>query len=116
MDRPGWTDLFVALKANGVRSVIVESATRLARDLRISEIILGEFRKLGVRVISADGGIDLTFGQAVAPHPSTTGNPASFTHREVEVLKMEACGGSRFVPVGLGGSGVQTSHVRNILQ
>jgi DNA invertase Pin-like site-specific DNA recombinase len=62
MDRPGLTDLFVALKANGVRTVIVENATRLARDLMISEIILGEFRKLGVRVISADGGIDLTLG------------------------------------------------------
>jgi DNA invertase Pin-like site-specific DNA recombinase len=62
MDRPGLTDLFVALKANGVRTVIVENATRLARDLMISEIILGEFRKIGVRVISADGGIDLTLG------------------------------------------------------
>jgi DNA invertase Pin-like site-specific DNA recombinase len=59
MDRPGLTDLFVALKANGVRTVLVENATRLARDLMISEIILGEFRKIGVRVISADGGIDL---------------------------------------------------------
>jgi len=62
MDRPGLTDLFVALKANGVRTVIAESATRIARDLMISEIILGEFRKIGVRVISADGGIDLTLG------------------------------------------------------
>jgi DNA invertase Pin-like site-specific DNA recombinase len=62
MDRPGLTDLFVAIKANGVRTVIVENATRLARDLMISEIILGEFRKIGVKVISADGGIDLTMG------------------------------------------------------
>ena len=62
MDRPGLTDLFVALKANGVRLVIVETASRLARDLMISEIILGEFRKIGVRVVSADGGIDLTLG------------------------------------------------------
>jgi DNA invertase Pin-like site-specific DNA recombinase len=62
MDRAGLTDLLVALKANGVRTVLVENATRLARDLMISEIILGEFRKIGVRVISADGGIDLTLG------------------------------------------------------
>jgi DNA invertase Pin-like site-specific DNA recombinase len=62
IDRPGLTDLFVALKANGVRTVVVENATRLARDLMISEILLAEFRKLGVRVISADGGIDLTLG------------------------------------------------------
>jgi DNA invertase Pin-like site-specific DNA recombinase len=62
MDRVGLTDLFVALKANGVKTVLVENATRLARDLMISEIILGEFRKIGVRVISADGGLDLTLG------------------------------------------------------
>ena len=62
MDRNGLTDLLVALKANGVRLVVVENATRLARDLMISEIILSEFRKIGVRVISADGDVDLTLG------------------------------------------------------
>jgi DNA invertase Pin-like site-specific DNA recombinase len=62
IDRPGLTDLFVALKANGVRTVLVENATRIARDLMVSEIILAEFRKLGVKVISADGGVDLTLG------------------------------------------------------
>jgi DNA invertase Pin-like site-specific DNA recombinase len=62
LDRPGLTDLFVALKANGVKVVIVENATRVARDLMVSEIILAEFRKLGVKVISADGGMDLTLG------------------------------------------------------
>ena len=62
MDRTGLTDLFVALKANGTRLVLVEAASRLARDLMISEIILSEFRKIGVKVISVDGGIDLTLG------------------------------------------------------
>ena len=62
IDRPGLTDLFVAIKANGVRTVLVENATRIARDLMVSEIILAEFRKLGVKVISADGGVDLTLG------------------------------------------------------
>src|SRR5688500_13721403 len=42
-DRPGLTELFVALKANGVRTVIVEDAHRLARDLVVSEILLREF-------------------------------------------------------------------------
>src|SRR5262245_45316678 len=51
-DRDGLTELFVALKANGVRVVIVENATRIARDLMVGEIIFGEFRKLGVKVIS----------------------------------------------------------------
>jgi|ERR1035437_282103 DNA invertase Pin-like site-specific DNA recombinase len=62
MDRNGLTDLFVALKANGVRLVLLENASRLARDLMIGEIILSEFRKIGVKVISADGGVDLTLG------------------------------------------------------
>lgn len=59
-DREALTDLFVALKANGVRLVIVERADRLARDLMISEILLGEFRKVGVKVISAECGTELT--------------------------------------------------------
>jgi DNA invertase Pin-like site-specific DNA recombinase len=59
-DREALTDLFVALKANGVRLVLVERADRLARDLMISEILLGEFRKIGVKVISAECGTELT--------------------------------------------------------
>jgi DNA invertase Pin-like site-specific DNA recombinase len=59
-DREALTDLFVALKANGVRLVLVERADRLARDLMISEILLGEFRKIGVQVVSAECGTELT--------------------------------------------------------
>lgn len=61
-DRPGLTDLFVAMRANGVRLVLVETASRLARDLMVGEIILEEFRKLGAKVIAADSGVDLTAG------------------------------------------------------
>lgn len=59
-DREALTDLFVALKGNGVRLVLVERADRLARDLMISEILLGEFRKIGVKVVSAECGTELT--------------------------------------------------------
>jgi site-specific DNA recombinase len=62
LDRPGLNELFVAIKANGVRLVLVENATRLARDLMVGEIILTEFKKLGVKVISAEGGTDMTVG------------------------------------------------------
>ena len=62
LDRPGLNELFVAIKMNGVRLVIVENATRLARDLMVGEIILAEFRKLEAKVVSADGGVDLTVG------------------------------------------------------
>lgn len=60
LDRPGLTDLFIAVKSNGVRLVLVERADRLARDLMVSEIILAECRKLGVKVVAADSGTDLT--------------------------------------------------------
>jgi DNA invertase Pin-like site-specific DNA recombinase len=59
-DREALTELFVAIKGNGVRLVLIERADRLARDLMISEILLGEFRKLGVKVISAECGTELT--------------------------------------------------------
>ena len=59
-DREGLTDMLVALKANGVRLVLVERADRLARDLMVSEILLAEFRKLGVKVVAADSDTDLT--------------------------------------------------------
>ncbi len=61
-DRPGLSDLMVAIRANGVRTVLVESSSRLARDLMVGEIILDEFRKLGTKVIAADSGVDLTAG------------------------------------------------------
>ncbi len=59
-DRPGLTDLFVAIKSNGVKVVLVEKADRLARDLIVSETLLAEFRKLGIKGIAAEGGTDLT--------------------------------------------------------
>ena len=54
--------MLTRIRANGVRVVIVERADRLARDLLVSEVIPGQFRDLGVRVIAADGGTDLTAG------------------------------------------------------
>ena len=60
--RPGLADLVQRLRSNGVRLVLVERADRLARDLMTSEVLLGEFRRLGVTVIEAAGGTDLTVG------------------------------------------------------
>lgn len=59
-EREALSEMLLAIKASDVRLVIVETATRLARKLMVSEILLGEFRKLGVKVVSADSGIDLT--------------------------------------------------------
>jgi DNA invertase Pin-like site-specific DNA recombinase len=48
------------IAGNGVRLVLVERADRLARDLIVSETLLATLRKLGVRVIEACSGIELT--------------------------------------------------------
>ena len=59
-DRPGLTALLERVLSNGVRTVLVERADRLARDLIQSELLLDEFRKAGVAVIDAESGSDLT--------------------------------------------------------
>ena len=46
-------------ESNGVRTVIVERADRLARDLMVQEVIVGQFSKIGARILTADG-VDLT--------------------------------------------------------
>jgi DNA invertase Pin-like site-specific DNA recombinase len=58
-DRPGLARLLDRIESNGVRVVLVENATRLARDLMVSEVILAQLRDAGCRVISCDSGVDL---------------------------------------------------------
>lgn len=57
-DRPALSALFASL--NGVRTVIVERADRVSRDLMAGEIILAAFRKAGVAVIEAEDGRNLS--------------------------------------------------------
>jgi len=61
-EREGFAALVERIASNGVRVVIVEKADRLARDLIESELGLRILRDLGVRVIEAEGGTDLTDG------------------------------------------------------
>jgi DNA invertase Pin-like site-specific DNA recombinase len=57
--RPGLAALLDRIESNGVRVVLVENATRLARDLLISEVILGQLRDAGCTVIDCDSGTNL---------------------------------------------------------
>lgn len=59
-DRPALADLFSRVMGNGVTVVVVERADRLARDLVEAELILREFRRVGITVISAESGTDLS--------------------------------------------------------
>jgi DNA invertase Pin-like site-specific DNA recombinase len=61
-NRAGLAACLARVEGNGVKLVLVEIADRLARDSMIAEMIIREFQKAGVRVISASGGIDLTAG------------------------------------------------------
>src|SRR5262245_61250501 len=57
--RPGFSALLDRIEDNGVRMVLVEDASRFARDLMVQELGIIALTKLGVRVITASGD-DLT--------------------------------------------------------
>ena len=59
-DRAGLAALLDRIESNGIDAVLVESADRLARTLLVSEVVLGQFSGLGVSVIAASSGQDLT--------------------------------------------------------
>jgi DNA invertase Pin-like site-specific DNA recombinase len=56
---PGFASLLNRIEGNGVRVVLVEDASRFARDLMAQELGLGVLIKLGMRVLTANGD-DLT--------------------------------------------------------
>ena len=54
-DREGLSDMLIDLKSNGVRTFVVENATRLARDLMVQEVLLADCRKNGITVLTSEG-------------------------------------------------------------
>jgi len=60
--RAGLAALLDFVESDGIRFVLIERADRLARDLVVGEVILGRFRSLGVQVVAADSGTELTVG------------------------------------------------------
>lgn len=66
-NREGLSTCIAAVREQGITLVIVEDSTRLARDLIVAEVLIREFQKSNVRVISASGGIDLTEGDDTNP-------------------------------------------------
>ncbi|HEX5051051.1 MAG TPA: recombinase family protein [Planctomycetota bacterium] len=63
-DRPGLSAALQRAVELNATMLIVEKADRLARDLIEGELILREFRRVGVKVVEAEGGTDLTDGDA----------------------------------------------------
>ena len=72
--RPGLAALLDRIESNGVRVVLVENATRLARDLMVSEVILQQLTAVGCTVSAADSGTDLS---------ADTGDPTRRLIRQV---------------------------------
>lgn len=61
MDRPEFSEMISYVDArkgspDAVGAIIVERVDRLARDLMVSEVLLGECRKRGLKVFAADQG------------------------------------------------------------
>jgi DNA invertase Pin-like site-specific DNA recombinase len=52
--RPGFAALLARIAGNGVRTIIVETAHRFARDLMVQEVGFAMLRHLGVTLIAAD--------------------------------------------------------------
>ena len=65
--RSGLSACIEFVRENGIDLVLVESSDRLARDMIVAEVIVREFQKAGVKVVSASGGIDLTEGNDTNP-------------------------------------------------
>jgi DNA invertase Pin-like site-specific DNA recombinase len=52
--RPGFTAALARIAGNGVRTIIVETANRFARDLMVQEVWFAMLRDLGIALIAAD--------------------------------------------------------------
>ena len=64
-DRPGMAALLAEVVALGATVVLIEKADRLARDVLVSELLLRQFRQLGVQVLTGDD-VDLTTAEGDA--------------------------------------------------
>ena len=52
--RPGFAAMLERIAGNGVRTIIVETASRFARDLMVQEVGFARLQELGVKLIAAD--------------------------------------------------------------
>jgi DNA invertase Pin-like site-specific DNA recombinase len=75
INRPALTRLTTYILEHGnIDTVIVEKSDRLSRDLINGELLIRQFSEMGIRVIEAEGGNDLTAG---------TDNPTATLIRQV---------------------------------
>jgi DNA invertase Pin-like site-specific DNA recombinase len=58
-DRPAMMAMIAMMQASGVSTVLVETSSRFARDLIVSEILVKRFQANGFRVIDCSGNRDV---------------------------------------------------------
>jgi DNA invertase Pin-like site-specific DNA recombinase len=52
--RPGFTAMLAYIASNGARTIIVETASRFARDLMVQEVGFAKLQALGIKLVAAD--------------------------------------------------------------
>src|SRR5215204_3965792 len=52
--RPGFTAMLKRIEGNGVRAILVETASRFARDLMVQEVGYAMLKERGIELIAAD--------------------------------------------------------------
>src|SRR5215475_9445874 len=52
--RPGFAAMLERIEGNGVRTIIVETANRFARDLMVQEVGYAKLRERGISLVAAD--------------------------------------------------------------
>lgn len=70
--RPGFTAMLAYIASNGARTIIVETASRFARDLMVQEVGFAKLKALGITLIAAD-----------SPHSFLDNTPTSKLIRQI---------------------------------
>jgi DNA invertase Pin-like site-specific DNA recombinase len=52
--RPGFAGMLAYIASNGARTIIVETASRFARDLMVQEVGFAKLQALGIKLVAAD--------------------------------------------------------------
>jgi DNA invertase Pin-like site-specific DNA recombinase len=70
--RPGFTAMLAYIGSNGARIIIVETASRFARDLMVQEVGFAKLQALGIKLVAAD-----------SPHSFLDDTPTSKLIRQI---------------------------------
>lgn len=91
-DRPALAAMFIDLETNGhgVKTILIEKVDRLARDLMVQEITIGDLRKHGFNLISVAEGEDLLGEDPTRTLIRQVMGSISQYDKEMTVLKLRA--------------------------